>query len=153
MSIANKVGVKDKLIRHTFIQALLSEVRPVITVVKNATLIELGTLADEIIPFAKSRVVYHAAILNTTKYTRPTGATTRTTYNTGPFYENQEPLICRRHLYYAEKSITCKPWCRWPNKSGCKVMPSYKPSSPTRQSSSIRHVITHELESCKCELH
>ena len=37
MSIANKVGVKDEAIRHKFIQALPSEVRPVMAVVKNAT--------------------------------------------------------------------------------------------------------------------
>ena len=113
-SIANKVRVKDELFRCKFIQALLSEVRPFIVAVKNATLIEQGTLANEIMPFAKPRGVYHAAIPNTTKYTKPTGATPRMTYNTGPFYGNQKPLICHGHIYYIEKSRTCKPWCRWP---------------------------------------
>ena len=147
LSIANNVGVKDELICHKFIQALPSEVRLVIAAVKNATLIELGTLADEIMPFAKPKRVYHAAIPNTTRYTRPTGAIPRTTYNTGPFYENQKLLICHGHLHYAERSRTCKLWYRWPNKSGCKVIPSSRTSSP------IRHVIHHKPENYKCELH
>ena len=71
MLIVNEVGIKDERIRHKFAQPLPSEVRPVLEAVKNATLIKLGTLADEIMFFAKSRGVYHTAVPNTTRYTRP----------------------------------------------------------------------------------
>ena len=57
MLIVNKVGVKDELICHKFIQALPLEVRPIIAAVKNAMLIELGILVDKIMLLAKTKSI------------------------------------------------------------------------------------------------
>ena len=50
-----------------------------------------------------------------------------------PYSANQRPVVCRAHLYYGPKARTCKPWCRWPSKDGCNILPNSRPASPSRQ--------------------
>ena len=136
MATASKIGVGEELVRHKFIQALPTEITPVIAAVKNASVYELGTLADEIVPFLNQKYVHNVTApppSKSNRHTVSTSAVLRMSYNLRPFYENQKPQICRGHLYFADKSKTLKPWCKWPQKSNCKIMPTSRSSSPTRQ--------------------
>lgn len=38
-----------------------------------------------------------------------------------PFTENQRPQICRAHIYYADNARSCRSWCKYPNKRGCRI--------------------------------
>ena len=84
MAPASKVGVGDELVRYKFIQALPLEITPVIAAIKNASLIELGTLAGEIGPFLKPCIMQNATVpRNTSRRTRATvsiGATPKANY-------------------------------------------------------------------------
>ena len=138
MATASKIGVGEELMRHKFIQALPTEITPVIAAVKNASVYELGTLADEIVPFFNQKYVHNVTAPPPSRFNRHTvssSAAPRINYNLRPFYEVQKPQICRGHLYFADKSRTCKPWCKWLQKSNCKIMPTSRSSLPTRQAS------------------
>ena len=62
MATTKKVGIGDELTHHKFIQALPPEIKPGIVAVKNASLMELGILADEIVPFLKPSTVKNATV-------------------------------------------------------------------------------------------
>lgn len=106
-------GVRDGLIHHKFMQALHFKITLVIVVMKNAFLMELGTLADKIVPYLKPSIVQNTNVPQSiNRYTRPivsTSATSSATYSTRPFNENQRPLVYCGHLYYVERARTCKP--------------------------------------------
>lgn len=57
MATANKVGVQEDLVRHHFTQAMPSRITSVIAAVRNLTLYEFGSLADELLPFMKTDMV------------------------------------------------------------------------------------------------
>ena len=59
MATASKIGMREELVRHKFIQALPTEITPVIAAVKNASVYELGTLADEIVSFLNKKYVHN----------------------------------------------------------------------------------------------
>ena len=46
-----------------------------------------------------------------------------------PFSSDQMPKVCRTHLYFGGKARTCKRWCLWPEKKGCKI--DSRSGSPT----------------------
>lgn len=137
-SIAAKVGVGDDLIRHRFIDSLPPNISPVLATQKTLTLQQLGTLADEISPFLENQAfhVKTSTSKNTnSSYHKNTSSNTpkRNTNHPGlqPFSEDQRQKICRGHIFFAEKSRTCKPWCRWPNKKKCEIQPNSRAPSPT----------------------
>ena len=147
---ANKIGVGEDLIRHKFIQATPSTISPVLAAQKSLTLQQLGTLADELMPYFGSNNVLNIKSQNDrhqrTNYNEPSQQenphlnrpTNQAHCPVGlrPYSESQRPKVCRAHLYFAEKARTCKPWCRWPDKKNCNMQPSSRPSSPARQSHS-----------------
>ena len=136
-SIASKVGVGDDLVRHQFIQALPPTISPVLAAQKDLTLMQLGNLADELTPFfqralhVKSNTQSHHKQASPHFQKREISAIP---IGLRPFNEQQRPKICRGHIYYADKSRTCKPWCRYPNKTNCTIQPNSRPTSPTPSS-------------------
>ena len=94
MATASKIGMGEELVWHKFIQALPTEITPVIAAVKNASVYKLGTLADEIVPFLNQKYVHNVTTpppSRSNKHTVFTGAAPRTSYNVRPFYEDQNP--------------------------------------------------------------
>lgn len=136
---ANKIGIKEEdLIKHRFIKALPDTISPVIAAQKSLTLEQMGTLADELMPLLQKE---NFAVSQNTKtdltYHQPPN-TPKPNYSNQPiglrpFSKDQRPRVCRGHLYFAEKSRTCKPWCRWPNKQHCTMQPNSRAPSPSRE--------------------
>ena len=130
-TIAAKVGVGDDLVCHQFLQALPPSVTPVLAASKTLTLEQLGNLADEQTPLLSNQA------LNMNKSTKPKQSYYQNpkqqnykSIGLTPFSADQHPKICRGHIYFAETSRTCKPWCRWPNKKGCSMQANSRASSP-----------------------
>ena len=137
LTIANKCGVGDDLVRHCFINALPNTISPVIASQNSRPLLEVGTLADELIPLLKKDAfqVSHSDNSQTSKplqsnNSRPIGLT--------PFHPSQRPVVCRGHLFYGQKSRSCKPWCTWPNKQRCTISRS-RSASPARNSTNTNN--------------
>ena len=150
ISTAERIGVTNDIIRHKFLQALPPTISPVVASQKDLSLIQLGNLADELLPyFSRSAVMAvqppqvqpsAMAISPPQVYPSPqnfSGNTHQGNRNQGfipiglrPFNRNQRPKVCRAHLYFAETARTCKPWCKWPNRENCKMQPSSRPASP-----------------------
>lgn len=137
MATANNIGVGEDFVRHRFRQTLPPTITPVIADARNLTLGELVILSDKLILFMKMDMVQNITYSeHYRRQTRPTANTkneTHTEYHT--FHENQRLQVCRGHSIL-EKSQTGKPWRQWPNKSGCKIQPSYRSTSPVRESMS-----------------
>lgn len=138
LAVAAKVGVGDDLVRHKFLQALPPPLNTILAVQKELTLLQLGKLADELLPITKTQCMAApavvsefnrapiAAVASEQRQSAPSG----TNLGVVPFHAGQRPKICRAHLYFAEAARTCKPWCRWPNKrSSMTMQPSSRPSS------------------------
>ena len=152
ISTAERIGVTDDIIRHKFLQALPPTISPVIASQKDLSLIQLGNLADELLPyFSRSTVMAvqppHVQVQPTaTTIPQPQvhpspqnfpGNTNHGNYNQSlipigvrSFNRNQRPKVCRAHVYFAENARTCKPWCKWPNRANCKMLPNSRPASP-----------------------
>ena len=99
MATASKIGVRLK-----FIQALPTEITPVIVAIKNTSVYELGTLPDEIVPFLNQKYVHNitAPPSRSNRHTVSTGAAPRTIYYVRPLYEDQKnpniswtPIFCQ----------------------------------------------------------
>ena len=150
--IAVKVGVSDDLVRHQFIQALPNTISIVLAAQKDLTLTQLGKLADELSPLFQNSAM---AVNNYSNYMSASHEhVERAPHSNNYRYENnsdfiplgirpfgavQKPRICRGHLYFAERSKTCKPWCKFPgNKSKYSMQPSSRHVSPARSRSSSR---------------
>ena len=143
ISIARKVGVGDDLVRHWFVQSLPQSISPVIAAQQDLDLTRIGKMADELLPLLSSEVNQVQSNLNSRGPTkRPTDHSTvqpsRIPVGLRPFRDGQRPNVCRGHIYYADRSRTCKPWCRWDNKARCKVLPNSRGSSPFRSTSPAR---------------
>lgn len=133
-SIADKVGVGEDLVRHQFIQALPPTISPVLATQKDLTLAQLGNLADELTPFFHQALQVKSDASSTSKQSSPTMQRRENSaipIGLRPFNDKQKPKVCRGHIYYADKSRSCKPWCRYPNKAAnCTMQPNSRPSSP-----------------------
>lgn len=136
-SIASKVGVGEDLIRHQFLQALPTRISPVLAAQKTLSLSQLGTLADELMPFTNSdHVVQHvseersASRFDPRQNVRNNQSNSSIPYGLRPFSKDQRPKVCRWHLYYGTNSRSCKPWCTFPDKNGCKILPRGRSPSP-----------------------
>lgn len=132
---AEKVGVSEELVRHKFIQALPASIAPVLATQKDLTLSQLGKLTDELLPLINQASCFHIPQPLSASVPQP-----QTNYqppkkllppSVQPFHSSQKPKVCRGHIYYGQKSRTCKPWCQWPNKSNVKILqPTSRPASP-----------------------
>ena len=138
-SIAQKVGVGDELPRHRFIQSLPSSIAPVLASQKDLSLDQLGRLADELQPLSLQNQSFLATaeekiIPKPANVQRPARSNSPAIpIGVRPFGNSQRPLVCRAHIYFADRARTCKPWCKWPNKrnNNLQMQPSSRPSSPT----------------------
>ena len=143
-SLAMKAGIGDcqDLIRHKFLTALPHTIGPAIAAQNSMTLTQLGSLADELMPMHNSFCNLAQAQTKTSTpeprqdqrtYTRSSSSSSSSLpVGFRPFAPDQKPNICRAHIYFAEKARFCKPWCKFPNKSNCKIDPSSRSSSPVR---------------------
>ena len=138
-TIATKVGVGDDLVRHQFLQALPSTISPAVASQQDASLGQLGKLADELMPLCNATNTEKQVFQVTQVEKQKSYPNNQKLNNNGipigirPFNDKQRPKICRGHLYYAEKSRTCKPWCKYPgNKSMLAMQPNSRSSSPNR---------------------
>ena len=135
---AEKVGVGEDLIKHQFTKALPPTISPVVAAQKGLTLEQMGSLADELLPlleketFSVSQSSESYAAKKNFKQDSHSYSSNATPLGLRPFNKDQRPKICRGHLYFAEKSRTCKTWCRFPNKEKCTIQPNSRPSSPNR---------------------
>lgn len=133
-STAAKIGVGDDIVRHKFIQASPATISPVLAAQKSLTLQQLGTLADELMPYFQDKVMHvnkQPQRYNNTYQEHQTNRNqSQLARGLRPFSENQRPKICRTHLYFAEKARNCTAWCKWPNKSNCTIQASSRSASP-----------------------
>lgn len=135
--IASKVGVGEDLVRHQFIQALPPTISPVLAAQRDLTLTQLGNLADELTPFFQQALHVKSNAQSHHERASPSFQkkdNSKIPIGLRPFNEQQRPRICRGHIYYADKSRTCKPWCRYPNKTNCTIQPNSRSSSPAPSS-------------------
>lgn len=132
-AIASKVGVGDEFIRHKFIQALPPTISPVIAARSEMSLVQLGKLADELLPFAKATHCLQVSSKSVPHHNAPNhkSHTINIPFSIRPFKPDQRPRICRSHIYYGPKARTCRPWCLWPNKDHIPITPPSRPTSPT----------------------
>lgn len=143
-SLATKAGIGQcgDLIRHKFLNALPREIAPALATQKDLTLTQLGSLADELKP-----MTHNIHIAENTSYKKPQNfsynnnrevrvnqneATSSLPIGFRPFNAKQRPKICRAHIYFASAARTCKPWCKYPEKQGCKILANSRPASPSR---------------------
>lgn len=144
ITLASKIGVGDDIVRHKFLQALPKSVSPVVASQKDLNLSQLGKLADELIPYFTNNQTAMTVNTNKPNYhehkqqNQHQSNTPNTNCPPGlrAYNPNQRPKVCRAHLYYGPNARTCKPWCTWPNKSGVKIHPNSRSSSPAPPASS-----------------
>ena len=138
--IASKVGVGDELVRHKFLQCVDPSIAAVLAA-QDIPLLQLGRLADELLPFMKKSAAYmvqtehHASPPPRRAPPRkPPTATDSIPRGVQPFSEGQRPKVCRAHIYFGKAARTCRPWCHWPNKQpSLRVEPDSR--LPSRSSS------------------
>ena len=116
--LATKAGIGDDLVRHKFQQALPSNLAPIIATQKSTPLSDLGKLADELYSFSANSMA-----INRVPHKIPSSSSGQITSLT-PFHPDQRPQVCRAHVFFANNAKTCRNWCRWPNKSNCKIVQS-----------------------------
>lgn len=134
-SLARSAGIGEcqGFIRHKFLSSLPHTISPAIAAQTTLPFTQLGSLADELL-------LIHNNYCNTTQnqsspkpsmghrnsrshsFVLPMGLR--------PFYADQKSKICRAHIYFADKARSCKPWCKYPSNSNCKMEPSSRPTSP-----------------------
>ena len=134
LTVARKVGVGEELVKHRFIQSLPATIAPVIAAQHDLPLARLGSMADELIPLVQNTTANQVA--RTMDKQETSTASTVANKNSvplglKPFHANQKPQVCRGHLYYGAKSRSCKPWCKWPEKRDCNILPNSRPASPS----------------------
>ena len=139
LSVASKINVSDDLIKHKFIKSLPPSISAVVATQKELNLTQLGKLADELLPyFSATRPAFPVNEASATYRRSPSPHPRQTSFPNKtlmPFATDQRPKVCRGHIYYAERSKTCTRWCRWPDKTSCKIAssrPNSRNSSPNR---------------------
>ena len=159
-NLAKEIGVGDEVVRMKFLQKLPQNISGVLASHTNTELEILGRLADELMPyFAKSGQFIN--YLNQGESRRFPNedrmqSTSRNNYSNykttnsqpiglRPFNPEQKQKICRAHIFFAEKARTCKPWCKFPVKNRCKMLPSSRPVS--RDNSPVRDRQTQQSQS------
>lgn len=133
--------VDDDLLRHKLLQALPVTARTAMAGHQALPPEEFAKLADTILQFVQPGVdcaLTHATASSATapvyraNYNQSAGfgdsSSSQTVY---PFSAGQKPMICRYHVYFADKAKRCKDWCRWPGAKPSQRDPSSRPSSPS----------------------
>lgn len=136
-TLATKAGIGqcEDLIRHKFLNALPKDISPALATQKDLTLTQLGSLADELKPMVQT--IHMVGNKNFTKATSQGNYRSSKNNNIPiglkPYSSDQRSKICRAHIYFGAAARTCKPWCKFPDKKKCKILPNSRPSSPSRQ--------------------
>lgn len=147
LSIASRLDVGEDLVKHQFLKALPNHISPALAV-DDMPMQTLGKIADNLVAQIqpeKREVAYYVNNTNPSrlqKYGGPSnyqkkeknnGISGNVPYGLRPYKPEQRQKICRAHIYFAENARTCKNWCKFPNKNGCKMQPNSRQSSPARQ--------------------
>jgi len=138
MTLGKKIGCSDDIVRHNFLKSVPPSLVPVLASQEEIPLAQLGRLADKLLPFmtkSNPMPVNEVKSNENNSQTKKNVGQNQTHIGIRPFSTDQKPKVCRGHIYFADKSRTCKPWCRWPNKNGCSIQPNSRPASPARSSS------------------
>ena len=136
MSTAERIDVGEIVVRFKFLDAMPSTIRTVLASQKELNLIQLGQLADDLMPYIGNQV-NNVMNVNTNYPSNNKKKSNGNNNNSNaklpfgfrPFSEGQRPKICRYHLYFGKKAKVCKPWCDFPNKANCKMEASSRPNS------------------------
>ena len=136
-AIGAKVGVGDEFIKHQFLEASPPSISSVLVSHNDLSLAQMAKLADSMLPYVQQPT-------NDVLHVKQRASTTANRnekfvpISIRPFSPDQRPKICRAHIYFADRAKTCKPWCKYPNKSSSlKVYPSSRASSPSSRRSSV----------------
>ena len=134
LSIAERIGISDDIVRHKFIQALPPSLAPVIATQKDLTPTQLGSLADELMPLLnKDMPAFQVNYAQAPSSQRRGNANT---YRKTNGYKRNRPLICNPHIYWADQARSCRKWCKWPKKhDNLQILPNSRPSSPVQSDS------------------
>lgn len=139
--LAKKLNINDDVVKHKFLQKMPSGISTVLAAQTDLTLSQVGKLAENLTPYMTQSA--HSSINQVVSEEKRTHS--NNTHSSEKYYSSQavpigvrafnakqRPSICRGHLYYANKSRSCKPWCKWPNKQNVTMKPSSRTSSPCR---------------------
>ena len=134
-AIGAKVGVGEEFIKHQFLEASPPSISSVLVSHNDLSLSQMAKLADSMLPYVQQPAndVFHVKPSATTAKNEPF-----VPISVRPYSHDQRPKICRAHIYFADRARTCKPWCKYPNKSSSlKMNPSSRASSPSSRRSSV----------------
>ena len=141
MALAQKLKVSDDIVRHKFLQKL-SPLSTVLASQRDTSLTALGKLAEELTPYLSTNSTSAFNIRRTLlcpidavqeqrQQKQKCATNERIPWGLRPFRDEQRPKICRAHIYFAARARNCKPWCMWPDKSGCRILSNSRSSSPS----------------------
>ena len=126
MALAQKLKVSDDIVRYKFLQKLSPSLSTVLALQRDMSLTALGKLAEELTPYlsTNSTSAYNVvapidAVQEQRQQKQKCATNERIPWGLRPFRDEQRPKICRAHIYFAARARNCKPWCMWPDKSGC----------------------------------
>ena len=139
--LAVKIQVSEDLIRHKFLKSLPANISAVLASQKDLSLTQLGKLADELLPYLNpsANTMAVSTAPSRQRSNSPHPRSEKFMFNgLKPFSPDQKPKICRGHVFFAEKSRTCRNWCKWPSKNNCRVLNSRASSPASRSSSPVR---------------
>lgn len=135
---ASKVGVGDEFVRHKFLNSLPPTISPVLAAQPTLSLAQLGTLADELVTFTKANAAPVSQVSAQSQPSRNFSNSVKYHPSVKPFHSEQRPRVCRSHIYFANEARTCRSWCKWPDKTSCKVQPNSRANSPAPSTHSNR---------------
>ena len=127
--VAKKVGVTDDFLRHRFQQALPNNIAPIVASQSSLDLDAIGKLADELVSLFRrddnvcsvNKPSHHSSHR---PQSRSPHSALKHDLTLTPFSEGQRSKICRSHIFFGPKARNCRSWCKWPEKSGCKIVES-----------------------------
>jgi len=138
---ASKVGVGDEFVRHKFLNSLPSNISPVLAAQSTLSLTQLGSLADQLVSFAKTTP--SCSQVSAQRSPPPHQRTSHSDFrgqSNSRSNRSRRPVICRAHTFYGPDARTCRNWCRWPDKSKVNIQPNTRPNSPAPSSTQQRHI-------------
>lgn len=133
-NLAKKLNINDDVVKHKFLQKMPSGISTVLAAQTDLTLSQVGKLAESLTPYmapSSSSSINQVSSIESIEQQR-SYSSQAVPVGIRAFNDKQRPNICRGHLYYANKSRSCKPWCKWPNKQKVVIKPSSRTSSPCR---------------------
>ena len=134
MALASRIGVGEDIVRHRFIQALPTSIKPVVAAQTDLEIGRLGKMSDDLLLYFNQNDNPHVRQISQNPSFQPRSKYTEKFKNfsssTPPFIKNQRPKICKYHIYFADRAKYCKPWCKWPDKRKVQLQQSSRPSLP-----------------------